>query len=124
MKERKVNLLERVKEVSDKNSDSVVGLKLVTGEFIMGVVTNSGLSGQPQWLTKPIMLAIAPQGGVHFLPWVISSDDNYELAELMPHTITVASVPDNLVQAYMENTGQRRVLAPAGARGEPKILVN
>lgn len=119
-----MNMFDRLTELANSCSDSVVGLKLTTGEFIIGCVTNSGVTGKPQWLTKPIQV-VSTQQGVHFIPWLISMDENYELEDLLAHTITMASVPQNLVDAYMEQSGQRRVLAPAGARGgKPQILVN
>lgn len=116
-------IFDQIKEVASKNLDGVVGLKLSTGEFIMGAISNSPVSGEPKYLSKPIMLMVTGQG-ITFVPWVISTDENYELDQLAGYTIVVASVPQNLVDAYMEQTGQRKVIAPSGARGDPRILVN
>ncbi len=118
------SIFDQIKEVANRNMDSVVGLKLSTGEFIIGSISNSLVSGEPRYLHKPIMIVLNGQGGVTFMPWVISSDDDYDLDNIAGYTIVAASVPDNLISAYMEQTGQRKVLAPAGARGEPRILVN
>lgn len=118
------SIFDQIKEVANRNMDSVVGLKLATGEFVMGSISNSPVSGEPKYLHKPLMLVLNGQGGVTFIPWVISSDFDFELDNIAGYTIVATSVPENLVNAYMEQTGQRSVIAPAGARGDPRILVN
>lgn len=118
-----MNVIDKITKLASSNIDEVVGLKLTTGEYIIGSLSRNPVSGRVQYINKPVSVASSGQGIV-FMPWVFSSEETFELEDLFPFIIVVASVPDNMCEAYMTQTGQRKISIPASARGDNRILVN
>lgn len=119
----RVNIMEKIENIVRGQRDEVIGLKLTTGEYIIGSLGRSPHSGSIKDLIKPTSVLSNGQGIV-FMPWVFSSDDSFSLADILPFVILAASVPESLSEAYLNQTGQRKVALPASARGDNRILVN
>lgn len=99
---------------------SIIAIKLVTGDEIVSKVVSHDVGANILVISKPIAVAMAPNGSIAFIPYMVSAPDDVELTLNMDHIVTQTPARDELKNAYIQNTTG---LVAAGS-GAPKGLLS
>lgn len=104
---------------------SIIAIKLVTGDEIVTKVVSHDVGANILVVSKPIAVAMAPNGSVAFIPYMVAAPDDVELTINMDNIVTYADAREELKNAYIQNTTGivPTGIVPAGSGSVPASLI-
>lgn len=107
-------IMDTIESAKANSYEGVLGFKLSSGEFIVATV----IADQ---LVTPYQIVITPNG-LAFYPWLFSNSNKIDLRNLEPFIMVAVPMDKNIVDQYLQDTGQRLVKVPPSA--EQRLIVN
>jgi len=89
---------------------TIISVKLVSGDELITKMV--GLDEKVIRISKPIAVAMAPNGSVAFIPFMLGADEDVELTINLAKIVTYVAARKELRDAYIQNTSG---LVTAGA---------
>ena len=81
---------------------TIISIKLVSGDELIAKLV--ALGDKVMRVSKPIAVAMAPNGSVAFIPFMLGADEDAELSFELNKVVTYVTARKELRDAYIQNT--------------------